>query len=339
MIRVLGRGCKGPDVTEVQKALNRRDRAGLKPDSDFGGLTEAAVVRFQSRYQLKPDGRVGSATRSVLFPLAGITIHVVGAYAMDDIPVLSMDRRARGGNSLRGPLLAQAGGAFPVGDPSPDPLPPPIPDILKHLPALRDPSSGPTNDFKLSDGQLLPIPPVLTAPLLLVPGMRVTSQQLQIGGSFNTRPLLQNPSGSPNPSGGFVLAFQSVLTRNKDQPGRIEIAEGLQLGKPMFAKTKDGTNWSLQWFVQATWADPFWQRGRFHLVQPFVQLGAQRDLQQGGTTLSAGLFPVNINVDVVRDKVSIFGQGGIVGSWDLGSGRVELGQQAIIGASVTFGAF
>jgi hypothetical protein len=188
-------------------------------------------------------------------------------------------------------------------------------------------------------GPLLPVPPILTAPLLLIPGMKIDSQQIQPGAQFNARPLFQTKGGSPNPSGGFVLAFQSVLARNKDAPGHLEVAEGFQLGKPLFAQSADGTDWNLQWFAQATWVDPFWQSGRWHLVQPFAQVSAQTDLKQGGLTLGTGVFPVNISFDVIKDKVSIFGQAGIVGNWDTTGKRFELGGQAIVGANITVGAF
>lgn len=344
MIRTLARNSRGPDVLEVQKALNRRIYAGLVPDSDFGGNTEAAVAAFQRRYQLSPDGAVGSETRSVLFPLSGVTVHIVGAYARGDIPVSARNVATLGGtgrsNRFGGPLLASSDNLFAAADVPPvDPVAPPIPDFLKNLPTLKDPSSGTLADFKLPDGMLLPIPPLLTAPLQMIPGMKFDSQQLQPGAQFTTRPLFENKPGSPNPSGGFVLAFQSVLARNKEQPGHLEIAEGLQLGVPVFAKTSDGTHWSLQWFAQATWVDPFWQTGRWHFVQPFVQVSSQVDLKQGNITLGAGAFPVNISFDVVKDKISVFGQGGLVLGWDTVGQRVELGGQAILGANITIGAF
>lgn len=351
MIRTLSIGCKGPDVLEVQKALNLRIHANLNPDSDFGGHTRDAVLAFQERYRLQPDGEVGRQTRSVLFPLAGVTFHIVGAYATADVPVAAraVASRTSGGfggtavrsaSAFRGPLLASAGGFLPVGDvPNVDPVPPPIPDILKNLPFAKDPSTGPLDSFPLPGGGLLPIPPLLTAPLLNIPGMKVVSQQLQPGATITTAPLFKNSSGSANPSGGFVLAFQSVMTRNKDAPGRIEIAEGFQLGMPLFAQTPDGTNWTLQWFAQATWVDPFWATGRFHFAQPFAQVSSQIDLKQGGVTLGAGLFPVNVQVDLVPDKLAIFGQAGAVLTWNPSTKALEIPAQATIGVNVTFGAF
>jgi hypothetical protein len=350
MIRTLKSGCHGPDVLEVQKALNRRIHAGLNPDSDFGTHTHDAVVAFQERYRLETDGEVGSESRSVLFPLAGVTFHIVGAYATADIPVAARAVASRSGgfagapvrtaSALRGPLLASAGNFLPVGDvPSVDPVPPPILDVLKNLPFAKDPSAGPLDKFALPGGGLLPIPPILTAPLLNIPGMKVISQQLQPGVSITTAPLFTNSSGSANPSGGFVLAFQSVMARDKDAPGHLEIAEGFQVGKPLFAQTPDGTNWTLQWYAQATWADPFWATGRWHFVQPFAQVSAQTDLKQGGVTLGAGLFPVNVQVDLVPDRLAIFGQAGAVLTWNPATKTLEIPAQATIGVNVTFGAF
>lgn len=349
MIRVLRRGCKGPDVLEVQKALNRRIAAGLDPDSDFGGATEGAVMAFQSAYRLEDDGIVGSQTRSVLFPLAGVTIHIVGAYGRGDMPVgspaiasnLPQFNAARK-RAEAGRLIASAGNFMPVGDvPDSDPSAPVIPDfLLKLVPPDTDPGGSTTLDnFRLPNGMMLPIPPILTAPLLAIPGVRFDSQQLQPGASFNTKPLFQSRAGTTNPAGGFVLAFQSVLARKKDEPGHLEVAEGFQLGKNLVAHAKDGTDWTLQWFIQATWVDPFWRRGRWHLVQPFVQINAQTDLKQSGNTVGGGLFPVNIAFEVVQDKVQIFGQAGGVVSWDLTNQRVEIGTQAVAGVNITLGAF
>lgn len=63
--RVLKKGDKGQDVSEVQVALNLHG-AKLTVDGDFGAKTEAAVKDFQKKNKLTADGIVGPKTRSAL---------------------------------------------------------------------------------------------------------------------------------------------------------------------------------------------------------------------------------------------------------------------------------
>jgi Putative peptidoglycan binding domain len=333
MIRNLSVGCTGPDVQQMQMALNYRARAGLDPDSRFGEHTRSAVISFQERYGLQVDGIVGSQTRHALFPLVGLTLHAAGAFGGGNYTSFRPTGSRR---ELSRPLLAMAGNAWPVSDPPPiAPNQSPLDQFLRLLPG-RDPSAGPLDTFRRPGCDVsLPIPPILTAPLLSIPGMQLDSRQLQPGVQFNTKPFWQSKSGSANPSGSLVLALQSVLALNKDAPGHVEVAEGFQLGGPFTARTSDGKDWTFQWFAQATWVDPFWQKGNWHLVQPFAQISAQVDLKQGTPTLGLGLFPVNISVELVKDKLSLFGQGGAVTNWDVVGQRVEIGGQAIVGANIT----
>jgi chitosanase len=56
---------RGDDVKEVQGALNTRGYA-LDADGVFGGATAAAVIDFQRKSGLVPDGIVGPGTRAAL---------------------------------------------------------------------------------------------------------------------------------------------------------------------------------------------------------------------------------------------------------------------------------
>jgi len=56
------RGATGERVYAIQQFLNQRIAAGLTPDADFGPLTEAAVMRFQTSVGLPADGQVGQNT-------------------------------------------------------------------------------------------------------------------------------------------------------------------------------------------------------------------------------------------------------------------------------------
>ena len=46
--------------------LNMINRGQLQIDGDFGAKTLAAVVSFQKKYKLKPDGIVGNMTYAKL---------------------------------------------------------------------------------------------------------------------------------------------------------------------------------------------------------------------------------------------------------------------------------
>ena len=62
MARMLRRGSRGPDVTEIQAALNGAGgsrSAPLGEDGIFGPKTHARVVEFQRASGLSPDGIVG----------------------------------------------------------------------------------------------------------------------------------------------------------------------------------------------------------------------------------------------------------------------------------------
>ena len=63
--RTLRKGCTGVDVKWLQQRLNA-EGAGLAVDGDFGDCTKAAVVEYQFKHGLEPDGIVGPATRAKL---------------------------------------------------------------------------------------------------------------------------------------------------------------------------------------------------------------------------------------------------------------------------------
>lgn len=61
ILRVLRKGCKGPDVVLLQQLLS-----GLDGDGDFGRKTEARVREMQRALGLVPDGSVGPLTKAKL---------------------------------------------------------------------------------------------------------------------------------------------------------------------------------------------------------------------------------------------------------------------------------
>src|SRR5215510_11606074 len=69
MSRLLTRGMTGPDVGDVQRALNRAGGSSLPrlaEDNIFGPKTNARVLEFQRSRGLKADGIVGPKTRAAL---------------------------------------------------------------------------------------------------------------------------------------------------------------------------------------------------------------------------------------------------------------------------------
>ena len=60
-------GSHGAEVTRLQEALRDRGFYRGPLDGEFGGGTHAAVVAFQRRNKLVPDGRVGAKTWAAIF--------------------------------------------------------------------------------------------------------------------------------------------------------------------------------------------------------------------------------------------------------------------------------
>ena len=70
MPKLLKQGAKGPDVKDLQKALNASGKAGKKLELTgiFDKLTLAAVRAFQKAHKCTVDGVVGAETWSALDP-------------------------------------------------------------------------------------------------------------------------------------------------------------------------------------------------------------------------------------------------------------------------------
>lgn len=67
--RLLNRGDRGPDVRALQEQLNAADPKpdpSLSVDGNYGSRTRAAVIAFQNRHELTPDGIVGPLTLGAL---------------------------------------------------------------------------------------------------------------------------------------------------------------------------------------------------------------------------------------------------------------------------------
>ena len=62
LTRVLKKGCKGNDVKELQKELNKRGYSCGKVDGIFGDKTAKAVAKFQKASKIAVDSKVGKNT-------------------------------------------------------------------------------------------------------------------------------------------------------------------------------------------------------------------------------------------------------------------------------------
>ena len=63
---LIKKGDRGQQVEEIQIMLNLVNKKQLTVDGDFGSKTLAAVVMFQKKYKLTPDGIVGNMTYAKL---------------------------------------------------------------------------------------------------------------------------------------------------------------------------------------------------------------------------------------------------------------------------------
>lgn len=67
LTRILKKGCKGSDVTELQERLLKLGYASVgKVDGDFGPKTKTAVLELQRNAAIKADGIVGKDTCKIL---------------------------------------------------------------------------------------------------------------------------------------------------------------------------------------------------------------------------------------------------------------------------------
>jgi hypothetical protein len=77
------KGDKGQQVEEIQIMLNLVNKKQLAIDGDFGAKTLAAVVSFQKKYKLKPDGVVGNMTYAKLIEVNRAKINKGKAFKIE----------------------------------------------------------------------------------------------------------------------------------------------------------------------------------------------------------------------------------------------------------------
>ena len=317
-VRILKKGCKGEDVRAVQNALNRNG-ASLNPDADFGDNTRDAVIAFQkkqheSNAKFQVDGEVGPETRRALFPLIGVTVSVYGM---------------RLTNPSLGPIRGANKPWFQ--------LPPPTPGqpTLQSQPRLNLnlPPTVTTLTPERIPGLLEPIalPPVLsTGASSKVTWQQIAQTQRQFTGFFRG-PVVDT----------FAIGAQTVFMKS-DTDNHLELTTGCLLQSPIGFQDKQGNNFTIACFANATWVDPIFHLGMFHLANPYAQVQAQGNT--GGPTLPTvqlSAFPVNINVDLNADGLQFNFTGGA--AWNLlfdgGTIKSSWGTQVGLGLVGKFNLF
>jgi hypothetical protein len=181
----------------------------------------------------------------------------------------------------------------------------------------------------------LTIPPLPGPKPFRFLGFQYDHVELQPGGqttfNFGSGGKLDRPENM------FTLTMQTVYRRGPDDDAHQELDLGVQLGAPVTAQSLTGGPWTFNPYVSLMDVDRFGKLGMFHYWQPYAQLGAQ--ISGPGDphpTLSAGVFPVNLGLDV-GDVLTIGLGAGFAASVDLQTGEAKAGVQLMTGLSLKLG--
>jgi len=198
--RLLGRGSKGPEVTQLQKKLVQLGYVVGTVDGKFGSKTEAAIRRFQKERGLRVDGLAGTQTIKELKLLTGQSTNASGkavGYKNIDTNLLA---RAVNAEARGEPYVGQVAVAAVILNRITDPaFPKTIADIVYQPRAFSS----------VDDGQIN-LQPSSSA---------IRAAQEAINGS--------------DPSGGAVFFFNPAKTSNKYIWSRPQIKK---IGNHMFTK-------------------------------------------------------------------------------------------------------
>lgn len=198
--RLLGRGSKGSEVTELQKKLAQLGYAVGTVDGKFGSKTEAAIRSFQKEHGFRVDGLAGTQTIKELKRLTGQSTNASGkgvGYKNIDTNLLA---RAVNAEARGEPYVGQVAVAAVILNRIADPaFPKTVADIIYQPRAFSS----------VDDGQIN-LPPSASA---------IRAAQEAISGS--------------DPSGGAVFFFNPAKTKNKYIWSRPQIK---QIGNHMFTK-------------------------------------------------------------------------------------------------------
>ncbi|MCB8816269.1 spore cortex-lytic enzyme [Desulfosporosinus shakirovi] len=198
--RLLGRGSKGSEVTELQKKLVQLGYTVGTVDGKYGSKTEDAIRRFQKEHGLRVDGLAGTQTIKELKRLTGQSTNASGkavGYKNIDTNLLA---RAVSAEARGEPYIGQVAVAAVILNRIKDPaFPKTVADIIYQPRAFSS----------VDDGQINLTPSASS----------IRAAQEAISGS--------------DPSGGAVFFFNPAKTSNKYIWSRPQIK---QIGNHMFTK-------------------------------------------------------------------------------------------------------
>ncbi|HWQ41105.1 MAG TPA: spore cortex-lytic enzyme [Desulfosporosinus sp.] len=198
--RLLGKGSKGPEVTELQKKMAQLGYGVGTIDGKFGSTTEAAIKRFQKDHGLRVDGLAGTQTIKELKRLTAQSTNASGksvGFKNIDTNLLArcVNAEARG-EPYTGQVAVAAVILNRIADPA---FPKTVADIIYQPQAFSS----------VNDGQIN-LPPSASA---------LRAAQEAVSGT--------------DPSGGAVFFFNPAKTKNKYIWSRPQIK---QIGNHMFTK-------------------------------------------------------------------------------------------------------
>jgi len=250
-------------VRAVQQALNLRkdpDAPRIDEDGAFGLHTAAAVRSFQAGNALDPDGIVGPLTRVALFPLATVTMRVVG-----------MQLRLPGFERARPPSFPNLmPGRLTLGS---DPPPPPVPNLLT-LPQLGPlPGYQPVRYPRL--GMPIATPPLTPAPF---PGLTLPVDHFELAPGSTVSLFDRNRRVDL----GFSMTLSGIVMIGDEKATHNEFSSGFAMSTPGL---RSGGDWTVGWFAQITHVRQLNRAGNFSwqpnaqvvtgfLPSPFLTFGA-----------------------------------------------------------------
>ncbi|MCO1601493.1 MULTISPECIES: spore cortex-lytic enzyme [Desulfosporosinus] len=198
--RLLGRGSKGSEVTELQKKLVQLGYTVGTVDGKYGSKTEAAIRRFQKEHGLRVDGLAGTQTIKELKRLTGQSTNASG--------------KAVGYKNIDTNLLARAVSAEARGEPYIGQVA--VAAVI--LNRIKDPA------FPKTVADIIYQPRAFSS---------VDDGQINLAPSASSIRAAQEAISGSDPSGGAVFFFNPAKTSNKYIWSRPQIK---QIGNHMFTK-------------------------------------------------------------------------------------------------------
>ena len=198
--RLLGKGSKGPEVVELQKALTQLGYVVGRTDGKFGASTETAIRRFQKERGLRVDGLAGTQTIKELKLLTGQSTNTTG--------------KAVGNKNVDTNLLARCVNSEARGEPYVGQVA--VAAVI--LNRIADPA------FPKSIADIIYQPRAFSS---------VDDGQINLAPSADAMRAAQEAVNGSDPSNGAVFFFNPAKTKNKYIWSRPQIK---QIGNHIFTK-------------------------------------------------------------------------------------------------------